>query len=93
MAKGLDYNEDMKVFIVDAEGEETEVTTSFAIAVTENYASTDNDAEYAGGTKITVTEMKAVSGEVWGKIATGALLLLFICIQRAVVTYSDRKKA
>lgn len=28
----------------------------------------------------------------WGKIATGALLLLFICIQRAVVTYSDRKK-
>ena len=29
----------------------------------------------------------------WGKIATGALLLLFICIQRAVVTYSDRKKA
>lgn len=29
----------------------------------------------------------------WSKIATGALLLLFICIQRAVVTYSDRKKA
>ena len=29
----------------------------------------------------------------WGKIATGALLLLFICIQRAVVTYSGRKKA
>ena len=29
----------------------------------------------------------------WGKIATGALLLLFICIQRAVVTYSNRKKA
>ena len=29
----------------------------------------------------------------WGKIATGALLLLFICIQRAVVTYTDRKKA
>ena len=29
----------------------------------------------------------------WGKIATGALLLLFIVIQRAVVTYSGRKKA
>ena len=29
----------------------------------------------------------------WSKIATGALLLLFICIQRAVVTYSARKKA
>ena len=29
----------------------------------------------------------------WGKIATGALLLLFICIQRLVVTVSDRKKA
>lgn len=29
----------------------------------------------------------------WGKIATGALLLLFICIQRAVVSYTDRKKA
>ena len=29
----------------------------------------------------------------WGKIATGMLLLLFICIQRAVVSYSDRKKA
>lgn len=29
----------------------------------------------------------------WSKIATGVLLLLFICIQRAVVTYSDRKKA
>ena len=29
----------------------------------------------------------------WGKIATGALLLLFICIQRAVVTYSDKQKA
>ena len=29
----------------------------------------------------------------WGKIATGALLLLFICIQRAVVTYTGRKKA
>lgn len=29
----------------------------------------------------------------WGKIATGALLLMFICIQRAVVTYTDRKKA
>ena len=28
----------------------------------------------------------------WGKIATGALLLLFIVIQRAVVTYSDRRK-
>ena len=28
----------------------------------------------------------------WGKIATGALLLLFICIQRAVVSYSGRKK-
>ncbi|MBQ3574326.1 MAG: sugar ABC transporter permease YjfF [Clostridia bacterium] len=28
----------------------------------------------------------------WGKIATGALLLLFICIQRGVVTYSNRKK-
>ena len=28
----------------------------------------------------------------WGKIATGALLLLFICIQRLVVTISDRKK-
>ena len=29
----------------------------------------------------------------WSKIATGMLLLLFICIQRAVVTYSGRKKA
>ena len=29
----------------------------------------------------------------WGKIATGALLLMFICIQRAVVTSTDRKKA
>ncbi len=29
----------------------------------------------------------------WSKIATGALLLLFICIQRAVVTYTGRKKA
>ena len=28
----------------------------------------------------------------WGKIATGALLLLFIVIQRAVVTYTGRKK-
>ncbi len=28
----------------------------------------------------------------WGKIATGALLLLFIFIQRIVVLYSDRKK-
>jgi len=29
----------------------------------------------------------------WGKIATGALLLIFIIIQRAVVTYTARKKA
>ena len=29
----------------------------------------------------------------WGKIATGALLLLFIVIQRAVVSYSGKKKA
>jgi simple sugar transport system permease protein len=29
----------------------------------------------------------------WGKIATGVLLLIFIVIQRAVVTYTDRKKA
>jgi len=29
----------------------------------------------------------------WGKIATGALLLLFICIQRAVVAYTDKQKA
>ena len=29
----------------------------------------------------------------WGKIATGALLLLFICIQRAVVSYTGRKTA
>lgn len=29
----------------------------------------------------------------WGKIATGALLLLFICIQRMVVSYSAKKKA
>lgn len=28
----------------------------------------------------------------WGKIATGALLLLFIVIQRAVVSYTGRKK-
>jgi len=27
----------------------------------------------------------------WGKIATGLLLLLFICIQRFVVTSSNRK--
>ncbi len=29
----------------------------------------------------------------WGKIATGVLLLIFIVIQRAVVTYSARQKA
>ncbi len=29
----------------------------------------------------------------WGKIATGALLLLFIVIQKAVVSYTERKKA
>ena len=29
----------------------------------------------------------------WGKIATGLLLLLSICIQRAVVSYTGRKKA
>ena len=29
----------------------------------------------------------------WGKIATGALLLLFICIQRAVVTSTGKQKA
>ena len=29
----------------------------------------------------------------WGKIATGALLLLFIVIQRAVVSYTDKQKA
>ena len=29
----------------------------------------------------------------WGKIATGALLLLFIVIQKAVVSYTNRKKA
>ena len=29
----------------------------------------------------------------WGKIATGALLLLFIVIQRAVVSYTGKKKA
>lgn len=29
----------------------------------------------------------------WGKIATGALLLLFIVIQKAVVSYTDKKKA
>lgn len=29
----------------------------------------------------------------WGKIATGLLLLLFICIQRGVVSYTSRKKA
>jgi simple sugar transport system permease protein len=28
----------------------------------------------------------------WGKIATGALLLLFIGIQRIVVTYSAKRK-
>ncbi|MBR1710980.1 MAG: sugar ABC transporter permease YjfF [Clostridia bacterium] len=28
----------------------------------------------------------------WGKIATGLLLLLFICIQKVVVSTSDRKK-
>ena len=28
----------------------------------------------------------------WGKIATGALLLLFIVIQRAVVSYTGKKK-
>ena len=28
----------------------------------------------------------------WGKIATGALLLLFILLQRAVVSGSERKK-
>lgn len=29
----------------------------------------------------------------WGKIATGALLMLFIVIQRVVVTWSDRRKS
>jgi simple sugar transport system permease protein len=29
----------------------------------------------------------------WGKIATGVLLLIFIVIQRIVVTYTARKKA
>ena len=28
----------------------------------------------------------------WGKIATGLLLLLFICIQRIVVKTTDRRK-
>jgi len=28
----------------------------------------------------------------WGKIATGALLLLFIVLQRVVVASSDKKK-
>ena len=29
----------------------------------------------------------------WGKIATGALLLLFIVIQQLVVSYTGKKKA
>jgi len=29
----------------------------------------------------------------WGKIATGVLLLIFIVIQRVVVTYTARKKS
>ena len=46
--------------------------------------------------KATIPSLITFEGSLsswWGKIATGALLLLFIVIQRAVVTYTDRKKA
>ncbi len=46
--------------------------------------------------KATIPAFITFSGNLsswWGKIATGALLLLFIVIQRAVVTYSARRKS
>jgi simple sugar transport system permease protein len=46
--------------------------------------------------KSTIPALITFSGNLsswWAKIATGVLLLLFIVIQRAVVTYSARKKA
>jgi simple sugar transport system permease protein len=46
--------------------------------------------------KSTIPALITFSGNLsswWAKIATGLLLLLFIVIQRIVVTYSARKKA
>lgn len=46
--------------------------------------------------KATIPSLITFAGNLsswWGKIATGALLLIFIVIQRAVVTYSARRKA
>ena len=46
--------------------------------------------------KSTIPALITFSGNLsswWAKIATGVLLLLFIVIQRVVVTYSARKKA
>ncbi len=46
--------------------------------------------------KATIPALLTFEGSLsswWGKIATGALLLIFIIIQRIVVTYSARQKA
>ncbi len=46
--------------------------------------------------KATIPSLITFAGNLsswWGKIATGALLLIFIVIQRGVVTYSARHKA
>lgn len=46
--------------------------------------------------KATIPAMITFAGNLsswWGKIATGVLLLIFIVIQRAVVTYSARQKS
>jgi simple sugar transport system permease protein len=46
--------------------------------------------------KATIPSLITFAGNLsswWGKIATGALLLIFIVIQRAVVTYSARRKS
>jgi len=46
--------------------------------------------------KATIPALITFAGNLsswWGKIATGVLLLIFIVIQRVVVTYTSRKKA
>lgn len=46
--------------------------------------------------KATIPSLITFAGNLsswWGKIATGVLLLIFIVIQRAVVTYSARRKS
>ena len=46
--------------------------------------------------KATIPSLITFAGNLsswWGKIATGVLLLIFIIIQRAVVTYTARKKS